>query len=686
MRLRLRLDAYPAAVDGGVAILTATGWVRFTGASVGRWIDALAPHLDGRHTLAGLTKSLAPPQREQVERLIAALRASGVVREVGEEVAADLTAAERREYAPEIAFLDHFRDSAAAAFTRYRRQRALVLGNGELLAALARATVISGVRWVRVVEVGGDEAVTAALATRDPAQQLVCDRRPELSEEAAVGLTGGADLVLHGFDWQDRDRATRLGRACARTGVPVIQVAILDGEAWVTPLGNDTSRGRDLPEPWTALRYRLTLSSDPPGAQPLERAVAAVLANQAVQRVFTTLTGAAAPDALRPCRIDLQTGASRHHTFVPHPYAAPAVPTSETEFQNRIAALWDGPACAEEEFSRLATQCADERLGVISLDEHGWAQRPLHVTAARVRMPVAPQSGLGYTVTATGFTYQAARCGAALRGLAAAASLLVDPRRLVGLDARPLFPSGGDPEALLRSLRSDPDRGAATWGALLDQPGDARLVPAADAFPLLAPGPLSARPPAGVAGGYDWREAVTRGLLAHCRGLTEAEANRGDATYQSVDLAAVELDATGVRCRELLARLGELPDTYDITGSLGVPTVACYLAGAPIASGTGMTAASAVSDGLLRVVRAVQARVHRQPGYAPAPGPAMAAERRGRRRSPLVEAPLLDTTALAARLRAAGRTPVAVPLDHDPGLARIAPYLVNVLLLDRSRA
>jgi hypothetical protein len=86
------------------------------------------------------------------------------------------------------------------------------------------------------------------------------------------------------------------------------------------------------------------------------------------------------------------------------------------------------------------------------------------------------------------------------------------------------------------------------------------------------------------------------------------------------------------------------------------------------------------------VVRAVQARVHDQPGYAPPPGSALPVRRRGDRPAPVPDSPPLTVGILAARLRAAGRTPVVVPLDHDPGLVRIVPYLVNVVLLDGGRS
>lgn len=630
MRPVLRAGAYPVAVEGGMSILTHQGWVRLAGRSAAPWIVRLAPYLDGTRTLADLTGSLTAERRKLVEQLVATLYQQGVVRDAGEDGS---DPAGSRVDSPEVRFVSYFRDGAAEAVARWRAGTALVVGTGPVATALVAAAHRAGVAQVRVLG-------------PDPEQT-----------DLATGVAE-ADLVLHVADRAAAGRAARLERCCARAGVALAQVMIDGREAWLVPA--DQAGAGTWSAAWPRLSANLRPAERP--ARPIGRTAAALVASQLVHGAFQVATGVAPPadqQQLALARVDLDTLGQEVHPVLPDPLTRPAPAATEAEFRCRVAELARGQRLTGPELSWRAARCRGARLGVFDLPDRDWEQSPLHVSEAVVG-PVRPLSGGGAreSVVGAGFGLQAARCQAALRALARYAALAIDPRRLVGAGA--------------------------VWGQVLAEPAGPRLVPAAVAFPTLA-----GHPPGvgftGVAGGFDWSEALAAGLLADCRRFALAALARASRRYPPVDLDAVPLDRTGQRCRAILAAAGEPLAVYDLTGltgELGVPAYGFCLGGTTVAYQTGLTPGAAVRDGLLRVLRWLQARIHDQPGYAPAPVPELPERLRGRIADPPPDRPAVDIATVAGRMRAQGRLPVAVPLDHDPAVTELVPYLVRVVILD----
>jgi hypothetical protein len=667
MRPLLRPDAYCVAVDGGAYLLTPAGPVRLSGGSVAAWIQRLAPYLDGRASLAELTAPLSPERRAMVEKLVATLCEAGVVRDLDEakpddgSAAGGLTTAEAREYAPELGYLGYFLDRPAEAFARYRDRSALVVGSGPLLGPLVAAGLCSGLRRVRLACPAEALAGLADPPRRDPAQALIYEPVTGLDQPGRMArLLADAGLVLQAVG--PGQPSAVLERACAVAGVPLAQVVATDGELWLVPAGMAGSAG------WSAAAWRLTAAPGP--AEPVTDEALAAAAARLVQDAFRRLTGVAETGRRTDLvRVAPDGSGSQRHRFLPHPFALPATAATETDLPDRVAALAAGPRLTEAEFSQRAVHCLDPRLGLFAFPDNDWEQLPLQVCEAVVADPVGWLPARLRTV-GSGITDQAARCESALRALARYATLMVDPRRLVHPWTR-------------RQLTTDPaadPRPGAAWGHEVDDTDRLRVVPAASAFPVLAdPSP---DPPVGVGAGYDWAAAVTAGLASHARTLAMSGVERTATPYPPVDLATVSgLDESGERCRRLLAGLGQLPECYDLTGPLGVPAFAFCQGTATVAVTAGGTAGAALGDGLRCTLLAVQARVHDQPGYAPQAGPPLPARLRGttpRRPDPAPVTP----EQVAARLRDTGRVAVAVPLDHDPGLAEILPYLVQVVIVD----
>jgi hypothetical protein len=697
MKLTLHDDVYYAAVGDGVYLVSPEGSRRITGASIAQWVDRLAPYLDGRNTLAELTAGLPRERKQMVERVVAALRDCGAIREVADDQPAALSASALAGYAPEIEYLRYFITSATEVFSRYRSTATLVIGDGQLLVDLVRAGLRTGLGRVRVavadartrdlLRVAGVDASGGAEPPRSLPVSLL---PPALDDEDRLGvLLDGVGLVLHVADEETPARAQLLDRCCARAGVPLAQAIVTDREVWLVPIGQ---AGATEPAGiWSAAWPRL--SATQPAAiahagaghhQPSQAATAAV-ASQLAHAAFRALTGVADPaEATRLTRVDLDTLRSDHLAFVPHPLARPAAPATEAEFHDRVETLERGGRLGEAEFSRRAARCAGERMGVVAFVDSNWAQIPLHVSQVVVPDPVGlrPRHQPPVTAVGAGFGYQTARCQAVLGGLARYGALMVDPRRLLDRTAEPKVDAGCGPDAAVRALRAS-SPAAAIWGYELDAARKARLVPAARVFASLRAGVPPTESDPGVAAGYDWQEAVTNGLIGHCRALAINELRHFASPYPRFDLTGVTLDPTGARCRDLLADLGELPETYDITGSLGVPTLALRVGTGSVVCASGLTTTQALTDGLLQVLLARQADSHSEADYRP---PAISDIPAGAwgddlRRARLNPDPL-DVATVARRFRDLGQVAVAVPLDHDPAVAEIMPYLVKVVMCD----
>lgn len=611
MGLLLRPDAYLAESSEGAYLLTHEGPVVFTGRSVHQLIERLAPYLDGRHTLAELTADLADDRADAVRKLVGMLVDRGVVREVDR--------AEPAPARPEARYLGYFHDAPARRFEQYQDTATVVLGDGPVAEAVARAAARSGLRDVRASLAGADVVLGDGPAAAP---------RSGLRDVRSSAGTDSADLVLHvSTEFEDAERLEQLHPGW------LAQVVLRGAHAWL----GVTAPGARL---WGSVRRRSDARPAEPGGSTPGGAAVTVLANRLVHAAFRVLTGLDEPWGTRIVRIDLSTLEEEAHRVVPHPLAGPAAEPTRIEPGR--------PSLDQETFSRQAIACADDRIGLFGEPtERDLAQIPLRVCEVTVSDP-AGLLGPGAptpVVTGAGLDFPTARYRAALRAFACYGSLMVDRRRL-----RDGSVTGYD----LVSLEPVP-------------------VAATLAFPALDGATV---PPVGAAAGYSWPQAIEAGLAEHCRQLTIAELSTPRAR---IDLPGAELDAAGERYRDMLAAIGQPVTVHDITGATGVPTFLSYLDGWPAGCASRLAAADALTDTLEQTVLHYQARKEGQADYVPPSAP----ELPGRLAVPVAPLPAsVDLATAVAALRAHGHRPVAVPLDHDPEATRIMPYTVQVVLLD----
>jgi hypothetical protein len=663
MALSFRSDAYYARTTDGAYILSHEGGSAFTGRSVYQVIDRLVPLLDGRHSLAELTADLGADRREMVRDLVMKLVERGVVRQVGPE-GADGPPASPAGSRHDLAFTAYFHDSPVAALNEYRDKVTVLVGAGRLGDAVAAAARRSGIRRVRVVT-----------AAEDPVD----------SADEVRSLLDGADLVLHACDRPMVKRASMLDRLCAKAGVPLAQILVVGDHAWMASARVDGRGGANWTSGWRRLLARqsaaigVSAGEPAPNDVPDEAAITAV-AGQFVHAAFRSVAGLVEPGQHQLTSVDLGSLRTRVCDFLPHPFEQPApAPADPTR---RIAELRARTRLDEADFSRNAFRCTGDQLGVFSSPaERDFAQVPLHVCETEVADPVGLLSAGAPLprVTGVGLDLPTARYRAALKALATSASLMIDPRRLIGADDRPLD-RGADPDEALSALRSGRWTGLMPGYGLAD--GRTHHVDVTRVFAALRDPALPYRPPPGVAAGYDWDEALVAAVLDQCRRLTVNNLMTSTTPFPRIDTVGAALDSRGDRYRTLLAAIGEPVTVYDITGPLGVPTMVGYLGSAPAGCASSRSSAGALTEVLEQVLLSFQSREADQPAYAPPPVRDVPEHLRGTITRPLSAEAHLDGTDLAATLAQRGHRPIAVPLDHDPEVSSIMPFIVRVVVAD----
>ncbi|MEV0701783.1 TOMM precursor leader peptide-binding protein [Saccharopolyspora sp. NPDC050389] len=678
---KLKNDTLYLPSAEGIYFVSNHGTLTLDGKHIYQWVDKLAPFLTGAHTLDEITASLSEDRKRMVAELINGLVQKGFIKDVGDDRPHGLDDGVLAAYESEIAFIDYYQDSAAHRFQRFRESRVLLVGAGQTALALAQACLHAGLREVHVTIT--DEAATdrSRLDTylehareRDSTQSIVEHRAAvDDSVEECKAALGSFDAVIHVSDKPMLDRARRLNQACVELGTLFVQ-AIVDGDAaWVGPLvapGDGAC--------WECARLRVlgrresgdAEFADRPDTTPSEflaGPTAAIVANQLAFEVFKHRTEAGpveTADAL--VRLDLETLQSSNHQVTRHPlctsHEAPA-PRGESDFVAAVRELAAGPEITGETFSAAAAACFEPSTGLLaSLDEGDFGQLPLKVSRAEyanvLLLPDFERHRAAAVEVATDFTE--ARERATRRACELYAASAVDRRRLSG---------------------SDEPR---TWGLDLTT-GAARSLPAADVFPALRGILPSEADLPGLASGFTWAEAVGRGLLALANRITVAEV--AEAARPAVDPAAAPRTDRAERYWRMLDIVGVEVAIHDITGSLGVPTFAACVGSETVGCVSGFDIGQALEEVLEQALRHHQAQAGKWPRYAAGPTghlPELPAELRGPQAAVAAAArpdgwPEVQEL-LLSRLGAAGHRPVAVPLDHDPVLNRVLPYIVNVVL------
>ncbi|MGH3776954.1 MAG: TOMM precursor leader peptide-binding protein [Pseudonocardiaceae bacterium] len=697
MRPKLRGDTKYVPTPDGVYLQNNRRVLRIPGKQVYQWVDRLAPYLDGNHSLAELTDGLSADRAEMVDQLVDTLAAAGFVKDVEADCSHTLSPAETDSYAPEIAFIDYFCDSAASRFEAFRHTRVVAVGSGQTVAALVAANLAVGLRTVEVMIT--DECSTdldrchrhlETARQRDPDQKLIVQMVTSWDgdEGAARAALGPFDAVVHVSDRPMPARAAMLDRVCRADGKVLVQAVIMGDQAWIGPLtGPDDEQAAGWESAWRRLqatrtgpaagRHRFAFTDEPtaPVSEYLTSPTAALVANHASFEVFKHLTGVPMPETRgQLLRVDLETLRTTAHRFRPHPTClpvaeiAPPNPEALTEIVDRLAR---GEPTDEQVFSHQVRGCFDGELGLFTfLDEGGLQQLPLNVCRVAISNPaLLPEPDGPVTAVGVGTDLGMARRRAAQRACELYAVSVVDQRRLVGGNGHGLQVWGYD----LAEQRPRKVAAASVFPTLRG------LVPSLDSAPWLA-------------SGFSWAEAVTTALASVCRQLTVAALALDGEPFPLVDLDAGLfntglLDEQGARYAQILRTWGVPVAVYDVTGPLQIPSFAFCVGNETVAYRTGVDVRDALRCGLEQTVAYEQARANHQPDYAPPNVTDLPHRARGVR--PALPHPgspgdwIDQQHRLCDALMQQGRRVVAVSPDHDPAVTDVLPYVVNLVVEPR---
>lgn len=672
-RLLLRDDAYWAPTPDGCHVITHDGTVGIAGAGVSDWLDRLAPALDGTRSLNDLVAGLAPARRQFVTCLVDALTGRDLIRILDDEPDQERFAG---TYRAEVALLGAL--GGDRAFARWRAATIGLRWAGASLVPLAdallRGLLRAGAR--RIVAAGPIPLQLVETARRDPDQHVLT-----APTDPGAHLAGCELLISVTGDTDDALRTDQLSR---QSGVPVLQVVPVDGGIWSA---GPVVIGTGGPGLGDALLRARGLSAEPATEDGAPRpAVVASMAGRVVTTVLRHVASAATAGdqgRARVVRFGATVGQVAGSSVVRHPLGPTSPSVEPPDPRALVAKLARTEEMEPETFSRRAAACVDPVTGLVAeVGEGDLAQLPLRVARAVVADPVGLLGRSAPRPRAFGWDaheFAAARQAAALRGLATYASLAVDPRRLLAPSGRPWWPSAGDVTEGLRRLRLAHSGARVVGLGLRDVV--VRTVPVEAVHPAVRPnrGDGEYRPPVGTGAGLSWKAALRDALLQHCR-VRALSAMRGGACRAArLDLRALPADPDTEYVLAMLQAVGEEVTVHDASGALGVPTAVAAVRGEPVATASATSVTGAVRDALLRGLLARQSWWAGEPAYRPVL-PAVPARALSHETLPAPVEPELDVDDLVERLARTGAEPVVVPLDSDPELHRLVPFLVTVVV------
>lgn len=646
IRPRLRGDVYVMRVPEGAYIRSNLGGSLLKGASTYEWIQRIAPMLDGTRTLGELCAAVPESSRAALAKLTMLLLGKGYVKNVLDDRPHTLPHGLAKTYAANIAFIEYFTESPELRFEHYRDSTVVLAGSGPLLQALTNSQLRAGVRTVSLAPFAESpfdrDRVAEHLAearAQDPEQQIVyLDVEGRHLDRVAAGAT----MVLHVADRLMLGRARLLPHSAVAAGAAFAQAVVAGDDAWIGPVIGKDGDATAWESAWRRLR---ALAPDIGGAdlgdhpestpsEFLRGPTVALVANQLCFAAFRHLTGIdQSADATHLVRFDLETLETAKHVFLPHPLALPAVPDDPAWL---TALAWAAPV-DDEELARRAVDCVDPRTGVFAeISERDYEQLPLFVSEVMVSDPVG-LVGVPFPVHGCGENVVESRQRAVRRAFERYAAVMVDSRKgdqLYGVDVLT-----GEPVA----------------------------VDATEVFPART-----------AASGGDWSEAMRAAVVAAANQGVAAALPTAAGPSPRLDMDGAELTQRGARYLKLLEIVDQPFEVYDLSGLLGLPTLAFTTSQGTIACASDLDVGIALEKGLEQTLLAYQSRTANQPAYAPAPVPDLPTSLRGESGAWPDSATLEE---VVTRLTRDGGRVVAVPLDHDPLLTRLCPFVAQAVIV-----
>lgn len=706
MRPKWKADTYYIPMSDGIYLRGNNSRLVLKGKSLYPLLKHLVPNLNGNITLEEITGGLDADRKRMVTNLLEKLFTHQFLQDTSQEHPHTLGPLELETYASDIAFIEAFQTSAAYRFERFRNKHLLLIGSGLSLTSLVQAGIQCGVRKISVIvtpEDGADadfrQNIRDLLANTASEEDTHLIDTPSWNNEAEVRDTIQAyDAILHVAEHPMLARAQLLNRLCIEQQKTCIQAILVDDHAWIGPLVCPETGGcwecawrrlqanlADLSDRLSLYKFHDQLLAS--RSRSLSAPGATIIANRLIFELFHYFTQTSPTEtAGKLVALDLATLLSESHAFLPHPHCLasqhPVAPTA-SQFLEQVQRLQHQEPVDPDMFLANLAACVDERLGLFTaLDTSNFVQAPLAVYNVDLSNPMLKERQVEpLSVTAVSTDTRGAGMRAAQKACEHYAAELVDQRRLLPLEAvqRHSYPAISTDQLL--GISSLPAAGEMWTWALDLQTQQASLVPAAHVFS--SPGQQER----GTASGGIWEEAICQALLDWCNYLTVEQLQNTHQAYLQVDLDRTPLTPEGLHLYHLLKAAGRQITVYDVTGPLQVPTFATCVGEKVVAYSTHCDGVRALSMGLEQALQQCQSEQFQQLDYAVAPVVDLPVNLRSDQlfvpRSTLPEAWPARQQWLLQQLQASGLRAFAIPLDHDPALARVLPCIVRVLLSRR---
>lgn len=699
MRPTWKADTYCIPLPDGVYLRGNNGRLILKGKSLYLLLQQLIPHLDSRVTLEEMTEGLDADKKRMVTNLVEKLFVHHFIIDSSQDQPHTLHPLELEDYALNIAFIESFQTSAAHRFAAFRDKRFLLIGDGSACVSLIQASRQSGIKDVSAIATSDDELArqeARTLFVRDPLAEdaHIIDWLSWGSEAELRAIIQAHDAILHMAQSPMLARAQLLNRLCIEEGKTLIQAITVDEQVWIGPLVSpETDACWECA--WRRLQANLVDADQPAhyefrdlpltsSNQPFVAQEANILANRLLFEVFRHFTQASSTETPRTISaLHTQTSLSESHTFLPHPHCQTcrhATAQSASQFLEQMQSLQQQQPVDPDSFLEKFAHCIDARVGLFTAIENGpFVRLPLAVYKATVSH-LFPREDYAeaLSVVAASIDAREARMRIAQKACERYAANCMDQRRLLSSeDAQQADSPVIASERLLGLSVLSPENEMWTWAQDL-QTQQVALVPATSVFFSLC------EHAQGIGSGMIWNEAVCQALFDWCCTLTVAQLRVVQQPYPQIDLERACSTPAGAYLYRQLKAAGEQISAYDITGPLGVPTFAVCAGEKAVAYSAHCDSALALNRGLEQALQQYQATHFQQPEYALHPVLDFPVNLRSDQvLVPDYALPVAWSARkewLLQRLQEHGMQAFAVPLDHDPALTQVLPYIVRVLL------
>lgn len=699
-RPKWKVDTHCTPMSEGVYLRGNNNRFFLKGKSLYPLLERLIPYFNGSTSLEELTEGLDAERKRMIASLIEKLFTHNFLKDTSQDQPHTLCQEELETYAPDITFIDSFQTSAACRFACFRDKRLLIIGSGPGFTSLVQASSRYRVKQISaVVTPEGDFDAVAHQEMQDlfarygPEENVRLIAAPAWDDESSVhNIIQSSDAILHIAERPMLARAQLLNRLCIEQRKVFIQAILVDNQAWIGPLVSPETK-KCWECAWRHRQANLThqFSQDEFQDQPLvssnrllTRSEATILANRLLFTLLQHVTQAGSPETVGKLSIiDLATFLSESHTFLPHPHCLacqhPVVLTAP-QFLEQIQQLQHRSPIDPDTLLENMADCVDEKLGLFTaIDDSRFAQAPLTVYQAKLpNLSSRECQSDPLSTIAVSTNTREAKIRITQKACECYAANLVDQRRLLPYEAvqqhsYPILPA----DHLLGIKFPPKEKEMWTW-ALDLQTQQALLVPASAVFSAFC------EQGRGIASGKTWEESVCLALLDWCNYLSVEQLKDTLRAYPLVDLEKAILTPEGRHLDCLLKAASAHIAIYDVTGALRIPTFATCLGKEIVACTTHCDVAQALCLGLEQALQQYQSEQFQEHDYAVASVPDFPLSLRGDQWC-VPHSTASDTWParlewVLQQLQANGLYAFMAPLDHDPSLTQILPFIVRVLL------